>query len=171
MQCTGCRKTCCLLKFSCKMIRFIIQNAAQKEVVGATFDPIFKYGVVWVKYGVNTGSIRVGQTLGLPGKPRVSAYKYGFIRLKYGVYTGSIRVRFFKNSNPKFSTSKIKTSDSNNKTFDQINEELFHFQRIRKGLLSNLQEATPTSSAHSFLGKKGLYSSGILTYLQPLKYS
>ncbi len=90
-------------KLRCKMIFPIIQNGVKKEAVGGNIEPIFKYGVVRVKYGVDTGSIRVGQTQGSPVKPRVSSYKYGVIRVKYGVYTGSIRVRIFKKPNPNFS--------------------------------------------------------------------
>ena len=90
-------------KLRCKMIFPIIQNGVKKEAVGGNIEPIFKYGVVRVKYGVDTGSIRVGQTQGSPVKPTVSSYKYGVIRVKYGVYTGSIRVRIFKKPNPNFS--------------------------------------------------------------------
>jgi hypothetical protein len=75
----------------------------QKEVARAPHEPIFKYGLVRVKYGVSTGSVRVRETRGFLTKPRVFKKKYGLIRGKYGVNTGSTYPKkstrtFFPNS-------------------------------------------------------------------------
>ena len=73
-----------------------------KKQLEAPSNPYFKYGLIRVKYGVDTGSIRVRQTQGFTYKPRVSQKKYGLIRVKYGLNTGSVRVWFTPKFRPYF---------------------------------------------------------------------
>lgn len=92
-------------------LNFSWLKVLQKEVARAPHEPIFKYGLVRVKYGVSTGSVRVRETRGFLIKPRVFKKKYGLIRGKYGVNTGSIRVQHTPKSQPElFFQFPIKTT-------------------------------------------------------------
>ena len=47
---------------NCEMQIQIFEFQAQFEAPRGGSNPIFKYGLVWVKYGFSLGSVRVGKT-------------------------------------------------------------------------------------------------------------
>jgi hypothetical protein len=55
-------------------------------------NPVFFIGLVRVKYGLDTTSVRVRKTRGFSTNPRFYLQKYGLVRVNNGLNTTSVRV-------------------------------------------------------------------------------
>lgn len=91
--CTDQRATTELLHSGYSSCNFYSIFALQKWDFQGYSNPIKKNGLILLKYGFNTGSIRVGKTRGFGGNPGFYGQKYGLILLKYGFNTSSILVK------------------------------------------------------------------------------
>ena len=91
--CTDQRATIELLHSGYSSSNFFCNFRTAKLRFPGVLEPIKKNGLILLKYGFNTGSIRVGKTRGFVWNPGFFGQKYGLILLKYGFNTSSILVK------------------------------------------------------------------------------